>query len=190
MPIIIGFLGKKGYGKNTCADILTDHLKNYKVIQLAFANPLKESLKSLFGFNDDQLYGNSKEKYDEYWKTTPREIMQYIGTDIIRNNLTKLLPHINNNFWIMRMKLEIDKYNDYDYILINDVRFQNETDLIQSLEGFVIKIVRDNLSLSTHESETSIDNIINYNFIIYNNENQLVLKNKLLEIFNIINKKY
>ena len=64
---IIGITGKKFNGKDTGAIYL---INNYGYERLAFADALKEACKCIFGFTNEQLYGNKKEDIDEYWYNT------------------------------------------------------------------------------------------------------------------------
>jgi len=59
---LIGFLAKKRHGKDTSADYL---VKKYNYKKLSFAKPIKDACKILFGFTDEQLYGNLKEVKDK-----------------------------------------------------------------------------------------------------------------------------
>src|SRR5438045_2338658 len=102
--MIIGILGFKRAGKDTVADYI---VSNYGFEKMILSQPLKEACKILFNFTDEQLYGNLKEIVDSNWKTSPRKIMQYLGTDILRNDINKIIPNINNNFWI---NLVVNKY--------------------------------------------------------------------------------
>lgn len=56
---IVGLAGKSGVGKDTVALILKQDIANVETV--SFAKPLKEFVKDVFHFTDDQVYGNSKE---------------------------------------------------------------------------------------------------------------------------------
>jgi hypothetical protein len=103
--IIIGITGKKFHGKDTVADCL---VTNYSFTKMAFADPLKEVCKTLFGFSDAQLYGKEKETKDPKWKITPRKAFQFIGTDLIRNMMYRLIPGIGKDFWVYCLMHKID----------------------------------------------------------------------------------
>lgn len=170
--MILGLLARRTYGKDTIADYL---VKSYSYKKVSIASPLKEACRVLFNFNDDQLYGNSKETIDPNWGVAPRNIYQYLGTDIFRNDIEKIIPGIGDNFWINNIKIQYEKAlkedNNVNFV-IADVRFQNEVDIIHQLGGKVIKIERNlniNNTTDTHESEKNIDFISNYNFLIENN---------------------
>ena len=94
--IIIG--GKKSSGKDTVADYIT---KKYNFKKMAIANKLKSIVKILFDFSDEQLNNEIlKEKLDKNWKITPRQAMQFIGTDMFQFQIQKLCPNVGRNFWI------------------------------------------------------------------------------------------
>ena len=59
--MIIGLSGKKRVGKDTVADYL---VSKYGFIKYSFADPIKAVAKILFGFSENQLYGNNKEEID------------------------------------------------------------------------------------------------------------------------------
>lgn len=163
MPQIIGILGKKRSGKDTIADYL---VARYNFTKLKFADPLKDVCKILFGFTDEQLNGDLKEEIDKFWKISPRYAMQYLGTDLFRNQITPLLPNISNDFWIKIMELKL--LNTTGPIVIADIRFQNEIDLIHKHKGIIIKINSINTDdTDQHESEININNLLG-DFTVYN----------------------
>jgi len=183
---IIGLLGKKRSGKDTAADYLASNNKN--IIKTAYAAPLKDACKLLFNLTDDQVNGDSKETQDDYWKVSPRQILQFVGTDLFRKEISKLLVDINiqDKFWTENLKKryvdDLNKNKSVIYI-VSDVRFQNEVDLIHELGGKIIKISRDSIDniQDQHVSEKNIDLITNYDFLIQNNST-------LDDFYNNINK--
>jgi hypothetical protein len=162
---IVGICGNKFHGKDTIADYL---VKNYGYSKISFGDPIKYALKSIFHFTDEQLWGNQKEVVDEYWKITPRETMQYVGTECFRECFGSRFPHIGEKIWLMSLQqeMEIMIKNGKNKIVIPDVRFPNEADLIRQLNGKLIKVIRPALqSNDDHASEKfiqqiSVDNII------------------------------
>ena len=90
---------------------------------------------------------------------TVRDMLQFIGTDYIRN--------CNENWHVDRIKQLIDENKNY---VFDDVRFQNEKQMIEELGGDVWFITRTTLdNISNHESETSISWKQCWNRIIINN---------------------
>lgn len=166
--MLIGLLGNKGSGKDTTANYIKT---KYECQVEAFATPLKETVRILFNMTDEQLYGDKKEIVDTRWNITPRQVFQYIGTDIVRNKFSEIMPHIGNNFWIINLENKYREYisnNKSGIFIITDVRFQNEVDFIKKNNGIVIKIVRNINNYDSHESE-NIDSVNNYDYLLENN---------------------
>lgn len=162
--MFIGILGKKRSGKDTIAD----YLSKYGYQKDAMANPLKEVSRIMFDFNDQQLYGDQKEVKDEFWNITPREVLQFLGTEIVQYKFQELLPGIGRKFWV---KLFLKKYQGKKVkIVVSDIRFQHEVDLIHSLGGKVIKLERPDLKTNDeHASEIELDSVKNHDYTIKNN---------------------
>lgn len=182
--VFIGLLGKKCSGKDTAASIL---ITKYNFTRLAFADPIKNICRELFNFSYNQLY-NNKETIDEYWGITPRKTFQFIGTDLFRNQINEILPNVKDNFWVLcleRKYKDIISKDPHANIIVTDVRYQNELDMIHNNGGIIIKINRESLSEITdnHESEKHIDNINNYDYCINNNNS---VENLFLQIINIV----
>mgnify|MGYP001601185222 FL=1 len=142
-------------------------------------------------FNYEQTEGSKKEDYDNRWNTTPRKIFQRFGTEIFRNNLKLMLPELKNldeNFWIYRFKLwyqEQIKINPNLKVVVSDVRFPNEANIIKELGGTIIKVVRSKTNNNdNHSSEVSI-NKINPDFIVSNNSTIDEYHSQIKKIFNL-----
>lgn len=130
---IIGLTGRAGAGKNTAAAALLEYR------ELAYARPLKEAVGILFDFTHEQLYdAKEKEIVDERWGKSPRQILQWLGTDVLRTQL-------DENFFLIHMKSKIEEsFTHYgNAVVITDVRFDNEAKLIKELGGKIVKIVRE-----------------------------------------------
>lgn len=179
--VLIGLLGQKRSGKDTSADY---YVLKKGFIKRAFADPLKEMIKPMFQFSHDQLYGEFKEKVDERWNVSPRQVLQFVGTDLVRKNIHNLLPEVGNNFWVKNFSLWYEKHNNkWKNVVVSDVRFQNEADKIKELGGIIIKIERPDLkSTDSHESESGIDAVEGVDFIVKNDGGLEDLYCKLDEI--------
>ncbi len=163
--LIIGITGKKGSGKDTLGQFF---INNYNFKRFAFADTLKEVCRLIFCFTDEQLYGDKKEVIDFKWKETPRKILQFIGTDLFRNQLENLLPDVKKNIWTLSLENKIDKYTGS--VVITDIRFQNEVDLIKSYpNSIMIHIKRNNNNVDLHESEKYIDDLTGIDYYVDNN---------------------
>lgn len=187
-PILIGLLAKKRNGKDTVADYLVE---KYGFIKLSFASPLKTACADIFGFNNEQLYGDLKEVIDPFWNVSPRTVLQYVGTDLLRNQLDKIIPNIGPNIWTKCMEkqyITILKHNPNARVVIADNRFQNEVSAIHKLNGTVIKIKRNlNTQSDEHSSEKGIDMINTNDFTLINNGTILELYENVDVIINKIN---
>lgn len=186
-PVIIGITGRKYNGKDTMADFL---VQNYGYTKLAFAEPLKEAAIALFGFSHEQVYGDLKEVIDPRWGVSPRQVMQFIGTELIRENIGKLLPHIGENFWVHCVLTKIQDRLSKDpnaKFVISDVRFPNEIECIRKLNitSRIFRIQRPDLAENTdslHASEILIDTLP-VDEVIINDSNKETLYNKIKDLF-------
>ncbi len=171
--VLVGLMGIKGSGKSTGALYL---IEKYGFVEKSFAEPLKKACKELFLLNDMQLgTQEQKETPDARWfGCTPRTMLQYVGTELLRDQLEKIMPGLGKNIFIHNFKLWYDaeiKKNPNLCIVISDVRFQNEIDMIQNLGGTVIKINRPSVQTNDmHQSEIELKNITTYNLLIENTD--------------------
>ena len=186
--MIIAVCGKKGHGKDTFSDYLCE---NYNFIKLNFADPLKQACKHIFDLTDEQIYGNKKEIVDEFWNTTPREIMQYVGTDLLRHKLKEKFSNIGDNIWVLLMEKKITdilQKNPSQNIIISDLRFLNESKLIKKFGGIIFKISRlktNDIIGINHLSELEVD-ILTYDYLIENNSTLDSLYQKINNIISTI----
>lgn len=158
--MIVAITGRKRHGKDTIADYIT-RVYPEQCVKLSFAGPLKEACRHMFNFNDDQLYGDLKETVDPNWNITPRAALQFVGTDLVRNQMNKLVPNIGSNFWIKLLENQINTHKD-KIILIPDVRFPNELEFLNSIKDskvLTIKVRRNLNNLDSHDSEKHIDDL-------------------------------
>lgn len=142
---IIGVVGLIGSGKGTVGDYLSGH-KNF--VSLSFAAALKDAVSAIFGWDRFLLEGSTtisrdwREQPDEYWSgklgrmITPRLILQEMGTEVMRKNF-------HPNIWIDSLEKRIQ--SETGSIVITDVRFPNEADLIKRLSGQIVWVRKDPL---------------------------------------------
>lgn len=168
---IIGFAGRLASGKTELASIC----EKYGYKKLYFALPLKQLCADLLDVSIDELnvlkrnntpiditvgkdwvdiihketqipFENINELMNGKVIHTVRELLQIIGTDVIRK--------FNTNWHVEQIKNMID--NNVKYV-IDDVRFPNEKKLIEELGGTCWYVIRPTLdNVSNHESETSL----------------------------------
>lgn len=179
---IVGLSGKKQSGKSTVADHLVHH---HNFIEMPFAGSLKEFCCRVFLFSDQQVYDPVlKETVDPRWGTSPRKILQYVGTEVFRTSLLRKLPNLDvgpYGIWEKSADIYIREFMHphFTRLIFSDVRFQDEIDYINSLQGTLIKIVREDPQKTTHTSETtqttqhasetSLDSVVFANVVQNNN---------------------
>ena len=139
---LIGIVGFIGSGKGTVGDILVNEF-NYK--QESWANSLKDATAAVFGWDRDMLEGVTnesrawREERDEWWSdrlgvdVTPRWVLQYVGTEVFRNNFS-------DDIWIASLENRI-RNSDRD-IVITVCRFFNEVAAVRNIGGTVVRVRR------------------------------------------------
>jgi len=141
--MIIGFVGFIGSGKDTAADYLVNF---HGFRRDSFANTLKDAVATVFGWDRTLLEGRTaearawRELVDEWWATrlgmpelTPRWVLQYWGTDVLRNAF-------HDDIWIASLENKMRKTGDN--IVISDVRFPNEITAIHNAGGIAVRVKR------------------------------------------------
>lgn len=144
MKKIVGLTGLKGSGKDEVANIIS---RNYGHVRVAFADPLKDVIKTIFGVTEEELTDRvKKEKVLDRWPyCSPRQLLQFIGTDMFR----AYYPGVWVKAWQNRV-MSIDAP-----VVASDVRFVDEADLIRSMGGLIIRVVRPGTKNDGHISELS-----------------------------------
>lgn len=164
-------LDVKNHGKTELAKICEEY--GYK--KISFATPLKNLIANLLGITIQQVNELKKvnktyvlqsmdliflsketdipldivkEKCGEKSFKNTRELMQYIGTDLIREY---------NPDWHVNRTKEVILLNKEQNYVIDDVRFPNERKMIEELGGTCWFIIRPKLdNVSNHLSETAL----------------------------------
>lgn len=168
---LIGVMGRKQSGKDTLAEHLVEE---YGFVRYAFADPIKLACKAAFGFTDEQCWGKEKEVVDPFWNITPRKVFQIFGTELFQFELPKHAPEladIGRTFWAYTFARWYEQHIVKDSnlrVVITDVRFPFEADLINRLGGTIVKVVRSSIvSVDMHASEIEMDSIP-YKYLIEN----------------------
>lgn len=149
--MLIGFAGPAGSGKTTAARMVAGRFGMF-----SFAAPLKRGVREIFGFTTEQLYTlEGKQAIDPIWGISPREALQFLGTDCLRERWP--------DFWIRRMGHALDCVTDVadEIIAIDDCRFPNELQMVRDRGGIIVHIIGRKASLTpeqeAHASEQSLD---------------------------------
>lgn len=168
-PKIIILSGQAQSGKNETANIIKEYYenKNKKTVILAYAKYLKDYAKEIIN-------------WDLKEETKPRELLQQLGVELIKNQ-------IDENMLINRIKEDIKVYEYFfDVIIIADARFESEIEEIRNKNTTVIKIEGKENNLTqdqkNHITETALNNYNNYDYIIENKKTKKELKEQIEKI--------
>lgn len=76
-----------------------------------------------------------------------RKLLQFIGTDVVRN-------HIDPQFWTSMAKSKIEYWKSHhSSVVFTDVRFNNEVDLIKKEGGIIVRVDKQMEIVDNHVSE-------------------------------------
>ena len=165
--------GKAKCGKTTFGEALREQLKSY-------------GYKPCVMHLTDPLYGYARNyfEWNEVADPKPREFLQKIGTELIREKLGK------KDFLLDRLFEDIEILSDFfDTFIITDARLIYEFESIRNKydDVITIKIVRDNYDNglseeeANHITEKGLDNYEDFDYIVHNNSLD-DLENSALEI--------
>ncbi len=165
--------GKARHGKDTIAGFLKEELekRGKKVCYVRYATYIKYYAKEYFGWDGSE-------------ETKPRELLQYLGTEIIRNK-------IDNLFHVKRILQDIEVLSYFfDTIIIPDVRVKEE--ILIPKEKFdnvvAINIFRPNFETEltgkeqAHLTEVGLDDFDQYDYKVINDKDLEALKQKAFDI--------
>ena len=148
--MLIGITGKAGCGKDTLADAL---IKQHGGMKIGFADPLKAACKELFQLSREQLHDRKeKEVIDVRWGKSPRQLLQFVGTDLLRKQF-------DTEIFIKSTKARIASLQKtLPLVVVTDCRFENESQLIRDCKGQIIHLSRPNIAeVSPHVSENALE---------------------------------
>lgn len=147
-PRLIGLTGPARSGKDTTAEIL---VREAGFVRIAFADPLRDFVRRLLGYTPEDLE-TRKEDPTEFGPS-PREMMQTLGTEWGRETISPEL-------WLRVARREIEaNLAAGRSVVLSDVRFPNEADLVQELGGELWRILRrtgDRIRVRDHKSEGGV----------------------------------
>jgi energy-coupling factor transporter ATP-binding protein EcfA2 len=146
-PKLIALCGHKGVGKSTYASFLagkTGHV-------FSFATPLKSMLCAVF---PNEYVLNKKDEKIPYFDVTARYLLQTLGTEWGREM-------VDQNIWIKLLRVRlIECLTDTAVtpLVVDDLRFDNEAEMIRELGGEVWHLDRRSFTASNdnHVSEQGI----------------------------------
>lgn len=145
MTALLGITGKAGSGKSTAAQVLLDA----GWTRIKFADPLKDMLRAI-GLDDRHIEGHLKEvPCDLLRGKTPRWAMQTLGTEWGRECIAQ-------DLWIAlaRRRIALAMAAGLS-VVVDDVRFENEAEVIRELGGMVLGLDRGD-GAGGHVSESGV----------------------------------
>jgi hypothetical protein len=147
--MIVSFGFRARSGKDEAGKYLQKH---FGFTQAAFADKLKQAVMLIFELSREQVYGDLKEIIDPRWNDTPRNILQKMGTECMRNGYAK-------DIWVRALEMRIRREGIHNDWCMTDVRFVEEAEAVQLWGGFVVQVVRPNapgIATAQHASEISM----------------------------------
>lgn len=141
--ILIGLCGRANSGKDTVAALLP------ATSSIAFADPIYEAVAAVLGVPVDTLRDRDfKEAVVPWVGKSPRVLMQTLGTDWGRKMVC-------DDLWIKIARIRIR--NGGQFVVVRDVRFDNEASMILEEGGEVWLVERPGASTCVpHESEAGV----------------------------------
>ena len=199
--MIISVSGKIGSGKDTVASIIMELADDKTWEVKKWAGKLKEVATLLTGIPKEKFEDQEFKKTNlgPEWNInsnpmTVRDLLQLLGTEAMRNGL-------HTDTWVNALMSEYKTSNGVatqedgeekgvvadKFWIITDTRFPNELAAITRENGIAIKVVRDsgNQIGTTHSSETALDHVENWDYVIENHGTRDELRKK---IFNMLRK--
>ena len=193
--MIIGFAGKAASGKTTAAKFLI--AENNHIVILPMAQVLREEVEGfirqvgavdkvplIYGDQDDKvrifyiderraldactewsgfIHKNS-EIQDRHGSTavSVRRILQWWGTEYRRAQ--------NHDYWTKAWGEKLQTYDlETVHVLVDDVRFVNELNIIKKHGGIFVRIERPGFNgANNHSSENSLDSFSEWNYVVQN----------------------
>lgn len=172
-PKIYIVCGKARHGKDTIAEMIRNYyLENsYDVLNLQYSSYIKEYAKKISNWDGSE-------------ETKPRELLQQLGTNVIRDK-------IDEAFFVKKIVDDIKVYSFFfDVLTISDARFKLEVDTPRdNFENVVIiRVNRPNFDnglteeQKMHRTETDLDDYKKYDYVIENDGSLEDLKEKVNDI--------
>lgn len=180
-PFIFIICGKARHGKDTVAQMIHNYYDRIglNTINLQYSSSIKEYAKKISNWDGSE-------------ETKPRELLQALGTELIRQKIDFL-------FFVKRMISDIKVYSYfYDVITISDARAKVELDIPrQELKNvIVINVNRPSLESELtkkeqkHYTETDLDDYTNYDYKIINDGTIEELEEKVINIMEDIKRRF
>ena len=154
---LVGLVGVSGAGKDTAADYLRER---HGFRRIAFADPLKGWVRTIFALSDAQLWGEERNRRDDRLGLTPREVYQRFG-DACR----AIDPDVLLRAFRAATGAAVAAG---DRIVCTDVRTSAELDALRAGGWRVFRVVRPGAgapgSAGEHATETQLRSVVDGEF--------------------------
>lgn len=173
--MIIGFNGSMGVGKSTAIKVIQDNL-HLKTVVLKFAQPLYDMQEMIY-----RRINSVYERPENFVKD--RKLLQWLGTDWGRE--------ISETLWVDLWMQQVAVHLNKGFIVLcDDVRYDNEAELIKKLKGSIIKITSNKNSdrinvkagIPNHKSESGVHPDF-VDFVVENNDTLEKFENTLNKVY-------
>ena len=154
---LIGLTGKIGSGKDTVGAILTE---TYNYRRVAFADSLKKLAYDLnpIVFEHTTEEGLCSVRLQEFVDSQGWEAAKRDNTEV-RRTLQALgvaaRDNLGYNVWVDAVRSQLVEAENP--VVVTDVRFPNEAQIITHLGGSVYRVVRPGYDGDSHATETALD---------------------------------
>lgn len=151
--------GKARSGKDTVSRVIKDYYSDKNCIIISYGHYIKDYVKRISNWDGSE-------------DTKPRELLQQIGIELIKNK-------INNKLFINRILEDIEVFSYfYDIIVVDDVRLIDEMESLKEKYSDIItiRVIRNDydngltLSEKNHITEIGLDNYSKFDYVVSNDE--------------------
>lgn len=159
-PKIFIISGKARSGKNEISKIIEKYYNEKKSITISFGHYIKDYAKRISNWDGNE-------------ETKPRELLQQLGIELIKNK-------IDDKLFINRILQDIEVFSYfYDIIIVSDARLVDEITILKEKypKSISIRVIRDNYDNKltdeekNHLTEIGLDEYNDFDYIIYNDKN-------------------
>ena len=166
--MIIGISGKKRSGKDTVYELIRMLKSSDGIYPLraAFGDQIKEEVAGVTGVDLDHIEEH-KERF--------RPMLQWWGADFRRH-------YKGESYWLDKMLAKMKTIAGREVLVITDVRYPNEAELVKGAGGIMIRVERKTGLEDAHSSENLLDNFEGFDYRLTNNGTIYDLKEKVARI--------
>lgn len=163
--------GKARSGKDTVSKIIKNYYKEKDSIIISFGHYIKD-------------YAKRVSDWDGSEETKPRELLQQLGIELVKNK-------IDNKLFIRRVLEDIEVFSYfYDIIIIDDARLKDEILTLKEKynDSITIRVIRNNYindltnEQNNHLTEVDLDSFKDFDYVIENEDDYKTLLEKTEKI--------